>query len=221
MTELISLPTELIMSICSFLDTRDLSKLRLVNRKLNIIVDQPLFWQHLSIPSPPVPEDLKKKDKKGKMTILKPLYMYKIWDTKDLKKIIDPHRKIIKSIKIYGVTDAIVQYILLQCHRLEELALYGWVTLSNHAFPLPACSNLKLRKLGFIGVHGFPNITTIDAFVLTQLLLVNHSIDGFTGLSQEKLLRMFMLLKSRRPLLKNQHVDFTDRNNYQNNIKTT
>lgn len=219
MRELINLPTELIVSICSFLDIRDLSELRLVNKKLNIIVDQPLFWRHLSIPSPRVPEGLKKKDKKGRMPILKPLYMYKIWDTDDLKKIIDPHRKIIKSIKIYGITDAIVQYIMVQCYKLEELVLCGWVTLSNRAFPLTSCSNLKLRNLGFIGLHGFPNITTIDAYVLTHLLLI-YPIQSLNLCCQIQIHRptlLYILKKNNYPCnLKYVYISILNNNSWSN-----
>ncbi|CAO3627909.1 unnamed protein product [Cunninghamella echinulata] len=173
MTELINLPTEIIISICSFLNIIDLSKIRLVNKKLNIIVDQPLFWRHLSIPFFLPQNGQERRDKKGKKYVFKAIYKDKLWNIKDLKKIIDPHRKIIKSIKIHGVEDTIVRYILLQCHELEELILCGWITLSNNAFSFSSPPpTLKLCKLGLIGMHGFPNCTSVDAFVLTHLLLI-------------------------------------------------
>ncbi|CAO3618978.1 unnamed protein product [Cunninghamella blakesleeana] len=160
MKELMKLPTEIVTHICSFLNVKDLTNIRLVNKKLNRIIDQPLFWQHLYIPLPTSSFDLSNNH-------FLPLSKCQLWKLNDIKEIIEPHKKIIKSIKIYGVKDNIVKYILSQCNQLEELILYGWITLSNHAFQ--SSKTVKLHKLELIAIDGFPNLLSMNASLFDHL----------------------------------------------------
>lgn len=150
------LPTEIIWKIMHTLGPVDLSRTRLVCKKLRAFSDHPVLWRDIQLET----------TTKAQNTENLPL-----WNLADLKAILQLHLSHIQTIQIRGVRDNIVQYILLNCCNLQELTISGWSTLSDHAFRMPTSTfaALNLRRLRLIGQRK-SNYTSLDATTFGKLL---------------------------------------------------
>lgn len=146
MYSLYSLPSEILWHVVSYLNLEDLSIARTTSEKLQQFCDHPSHWRHLRL-APPRNQQL--------------------WQLEDLKRLLEPHVQHIRSIEIWGIRDNILRYLLTRCEQLTELTVYGWTTLSNHAFRLPDNNKKSLRRLKLIGQN---NYAALDARVLSQIL---------------------------------------------------
>ncbi|KAI9033950.1 hypothetical protein CLU79DRAFT_726404 [Phycomyces nitens] len=150
---LLSLPSEVLWQIVSFMEITDLAVLRLVSTKLRTYCDHPSHWKNLQLlPSPSSTPGIA------------------LWNLSDLKDLIGPHVTHIHSIKIWGVRDTVVRFLITECTRLQELTLCGWATLSDHAFRFPANGHLGLRRLEFVGATQQSNYTALGASTLGRIL---------------------------------------------------
>ncbi|KAL0076566.1 hypothetical protein F4703DRAFT_1779508 [Phycomyces blakesleeanus] len=152
MTSLQNLPSELLFNCLSWLPLRDLATTRTVSITLQHFCDDPFFWRHLWLEPPE-----------------KPSKSIALWQLSDLKALIEPHLEHIQSIRIRGVRDNIVRYILNNCPNLEELTICGWTTLSDHAFKFTQPLS-SLRRLELVGAANQTNFTSLDATTLGRLL---------------------------------------------------
>lgn len=84
-----------------------------------------------------------------------------LWNLSELKTILEPHLLLIQKIEIWGVRDNIIRYLILNCSNLQDLTIFGWNTLSDHALRVPA-QQLRLRKLKLVGQRK-SNFTSVDA----------------------------------------------------------
>ncbi|KAI8637338.1 hypothetical protein BD408DRAFT_424695 [Parasitella parasitica] len=161
-----SLPTEIIWNIMQILDPFDLSATRLVCKKLCAISDHPSLWRNIQLRPAATSTPLHNAEN------------LPLWSLMDLEHVLQLHLRHIQAIHIWGVRDNIIQYILTNCHHLQELTISGWSTLSDHAFritaPTPGFDHrslnaLNLRRLRLIGQRK-SNYTSLDAFAFGKLL---------------------------------------------------
>ncbi|ORZ08942.1 hypothetical protein BCR42DRAFT_424319 [Absidia repens] len=164
MDRLSNLPSETLWQILSYLNVHDLSCMRLSSKKMALFADHPSHWRHLDL-APLTRPCTENSDQKGI-----PISPLQLWNLKDLQRLIGPHRRMIKSIRIWGVRDNIVRYILSHCVNLTDLTLNGWSTLSEHAFK-HIHPHLKLHRLMLVGAQTQPNYTSMDATTLAHLLM--------------------------------------------------
>ncbi|KAL0092377.1 hypothetical protein J3Q64DRAFT_1718752 [Phycomyces blakesleeanus] len=165
---LLSLPSEVLWQIVSFLDITDLSVLRFVSTKLRTYADHPSHWKDLQLRPPP-------SSTAG----------ISLWNLNDLKDLIGPHASHTRSIKIWGVRDTVVRFLITRCTHLQELTICGWATLSDHAFRFPATNSTGgtsgtsgtsgghlagLRRLEFVGATQQSNYTALGANTLGRIL---------------------------------------------------
>lgn len=169
MDRLTSLPSETLWQVLSYLTVHDLSCIRLASRKLSLFADHPSHWRHLDL-TPPVLQPKESSLTQPSSSPSSKQSCMKLWTLKDLRRLIGPHRNVIKSIQIWGVRDNIVRYILLHCVNLTELTLCGWATLSDHAFK-HIHPETKLNRLLLVGAQDQPNYTAMDATTLAYLLM--------------------------------------------------
>jgi hypothetical protein len=94
-----------------------------------------------------------------------------LWKLAELKEIIEPHVSIIKSVRIWGVRDNIVKYLLSSCLNLQHLTICGWTTLSDHCLRLLPSQLLKIKTLELIGSSKDTNFVSVDAYTLSNLLV--------------------------------------------------
>lgn len=154
------LPPEIVFNIIAHISYKDVSCLRLVSRRLRTYCDQPIIWRSI---------------------ILKPSEMHNdtrniLWKLIELKNIIDPHVSLIESVRIWGVRDNIVQYLLLSCPNLQHLTICGWTTLSDHCLRLLPSQSLKIKTLELIGTSQETNYVSVDAYTLSNLLVQSPHI---------------------------------------------
>lgn len=150
------LPSEALFNIASFLSCQDMSLLRLTSKKMCTFCDHPFNWRTIK---------------------LEPTENFSLWRLVDLKEIIYLHVSHIHSIQIWSVRDNIIHYLLSQCNNLRHLKIFGWTTLSDHAFSRLSSSSslmqqpLKLRSLELIGIPQQANYISVDAYTLGGLIL--------------------------------------------------
>ncbi|KAI9316833.1 hypothetical protein BX666DRAFT_1947391 [Dichotomocladium elegans] len=178
---LTDLPPEILWHIVSHLSLADLAIARLVSRKLRHFCDHPSHWRCLKLQpssSPPSSKTATTPLSSSSSSSTTTAYAMSLWQLADLEALIQPHVAHIKSIQIWGVRDNVVRYLLQNCHQLEDLALCGWTTLSNHAFKLQkhGPSPLRLRRLELIGAAEQPNYAAIDARQLAELLAISPNL---------------------------------------------
>ncbi|KAI9485081.1 hypothetical protein BDB00DRAFT_851400 [Zychaea mexicana] len=161
-----NLPSEIIWQIVSYLSLKDLTTARLASMKLRHFCDHPSHWKNIRLEPPRKAATTTTTDDKNSNT--KPSSM-PLWQINDLEHILEPHLKHIQSIRIWGVRDNIVRYLLQHCVNLNDLTICGWTTLSNHAFKTSR-TRLALRRLELIGADQQPNYAAIDARLLGDLL---------------------------------------------------
>ena len=145
-----TLPSELLLNVMSLISCQDLSSVRLTCKSMRTFCDQPVNWKSI---------------------YLKPSTEQELWKLTKLKDIIDPHVSHIQSIRIWGVRDNIVQYLLNQCRNLKHLTICGWTTLSDHCLTLLPSQSLKIKTLKLIGSSQQTNFVSVDAYTLGNLLL--------------------------------------------------
>ncbi|KAI8375780.1 hypothetical protein BD560DRAFT_391889 [Blakeslea trispora] len=145
------LPPELLFQVTSYLSCQELAKLRLVSSMLRTFCDRPVHWRAIQ---------LHHENRAGQ----------ELWKLGELKSIITPHLDHIQSIRIWGVRDNIVNYILSSCHNLRHLTICGWTTLSDHSLRLLPPRSLKLKTLVLIGSSEQTKFASIDASTLSNLL---------------------------------------------------
>ncbi|KAI8367926.1 hypothetical protein EDC96DRAFT_505789 [Choanephora cucurbitarum] len=148
---LTKLPTEILFEIVSYLPCQELAKLRQVSRMLRAFSDRPNHWRAIQLHHG--------EHKPGQL-----------WKLDQLKSIIAPHLDHIQSIRIWGVRDNIVHYILSSCPNLRHLTICGWTTLSDHSLRLLPPRSLKLKTLVLIGSSEQTKFASIDASTLSNLL---------------------------------------------------
>lgn len=174
LTSMFSLPPEIVWSIVSLLKPADLSNTRLVCKKFKAYCDCPANWKHILL-EPPLPKNntvtcngLSQKDESNVNVEEEAI---PLWNILDLKKILEPHLLFIQTIKIWGIRDNIIRYLILKCPHLTELTILGWSTLSDHALRIPAQPNhaLPLRRLRLIGSKK-ANFTSLDAITFGNLI---------------------------------------------------
>lgn len=144
MTHIHELPFEILYAIVRQLDPNQLSAARLVSRKMRYVCDRPELWRNIQLK----PQD-------------------QLWNLNKLKTLLTPHTGITQKIDIWGVRDDIVQYLLLNCPHLQELTVYGWTTLSDHAFLLP--QHINLHRLRLIGERK-TNFTSLDSITFSKFI---------------------------------------------------
>ncbi|GAN04567.1 hypothetical protein MAM1_0067c04028 [Mucor ambiguus] len=165
------LPTEIVWNIMQRIDPLDLSRTRLVCKKLRTFSDHPVLWKDIQL------EATSKTQHHEEDLIL--------WNLTDLKPIVQLHLSHIQTVQIQGVRDNIVQYILLNCSNLQELTISGWSTLSDHAFRIPTTPTftaLNLRRLRLIGQRR-SNYTSLDASTFGKLLKYCPHLEEITVVS--------------------------------------
>ncbi|KAK4517376.1 uncharacterized protein ATC70_000711 [Mucor velutinosus] len=145
-----TLPPELLYKVISLVPCRDLASLRLTCKYMRTFCDQPIVWKSID---------------------LKPWREQELWKLTELKNTIDLHLSHILSIRIWGVRDSIVQYLLNQCQNLQHLTICGWTTLSDHCLRLLPSQSLKIKSLELIGSSQQTNFVSVDAYTLGNLLL--------------------------------------------------
>lgn len=148
------LPPEIVDIVIAKISINDLRFLRLVSQKLRIYCDHPIHWRSISLKPPSDNNDVKTT----------------LWKLEELKKIIDPHASLIESIRIWGVRDNIVNYLLSSCPNLQHLTICGWTTLSDHCLGLLPTQSLKIKTLELISTSQETNFVSIDALALGKLL---------------------------------------------------
>ncbi|KAK4509444.1 uncharacterized protein ATC70_007796 [Mucor velutinosus] len=161
------LPTEIVWKIMQTLDPVDLSRTRLVCKRLRTFSDHPALWRCIQLEASRKTQHMED---------------IPLWNLTDLKAILQLHLSHIQTIQIRGVRDNIVQYILLNCSNLQELTISGWSTLSDHAFRIsttPTFAALSLRRLRLIGQRR-SNYTSIDATALGKLLTYCPHLEEIT-----------------------------------------
>ncbi|KAI7902392.1 uncharacterized protein BX663DRAFT_510948 [Cokeromyces recurvatus] len=133
------LPSEIIWNIIQKLEPKDLSVLRVVSKRTRMYCDHPSLWENIQLN----PNNY-------------------LWKLSNLKSILQSHLHFIRKIQIWNVRDSVVRYILENCCFLEDLAIFGWSTLSDHAFrtnqKILYLKSLKLigeRKLSFVSMDAF------------------------------------------------------------------
>ncbi|ORZ02198.1 hypothetical protein BCR43DRAFT_481176 [Syncephalastrum racemosum] len=161
-TMLHSLPPEIMWHITGYLSLDDLAVARLVSKQLRHFCDHPSFWRDLRLEPAGQPNNNSSNTTTTTSTMA-------LWQLSDLKRLVEPHVRHIRSIRIWGVRDTIVQYLLEQCPNLTDLTVCGWTTLSSHAFG-KLNRTLALRRLELIGAAQQPNFAAIDARQLGRLL---------------------------------------------------
>lgn len=175
MDRLSCLPTELLRQILTWSSVHDLSSIRMTSKRLALLADHPSHWRHLQLTAP---------SNNSSSTS-------NLWKLEDLQLLIGPHRQLIESIHIEGVRDNVVRYILSHCVNLTDLTLYGWVTLSDHAFKSARLAP-KLQRLILKGTSDQINYTALDATTLASLLiqcpLREVSLDGQVHIHAQTLL---------------------------------
>ncbi|KAI7865495.1 hypothetical protein BDF14DRAFT_1824217 [Spinellus fusiger] len=150
---LLSLPSEILWCIYSLVGIQELSALRLVSRQLRTYADHPSHWRNLHLLS-------SSHSSTG----------IALWNLADLKNLIGPHVDHIQSVKIWGVRDNVVRYLITQCPHLQTLTLCGWTTLSDYAFKFPIDRSLELHRLELVGAVHQPNYTALSASTLSRIL---------------------------------------------------
>lgn len=145
MPHLHSLPFEILYNIMYQLDINQLSITRTVSRRMRSVCDRPELWKNVQ---------------------LKP-QENSFWSLRQLKSIITPHVRLIQKLDIWNARDDNVHYILLNCPHLQELTVYGWITLSDHAFILP--QHICLRRLRLIG-ETKNNFTSLDSITFSKFI---------------------------------------------------
>ncbi|KAI9266336.1 hypothetical protein EDC94DRAFT_603453 [Helicostylum pulchrum] len=147
---LFSLPSEMIWKVIKLLDPMDLSNTRQSCKRLCGYCDHPSNWASLTlVPSPASSGALD------------------LWSLSTLQLILQPHLPLIKTIKIWGVRDSIIRYLLTSCRDLENLTICSWITLSDHAFSKQLSIPLSLRTLRLNGQQHF---TSLDASTFAKLI---------------------------------------------------
>ncbi|KAG2232653.1 hypothetical protein INT48_004253 [Thamnidium elegans] len=143
------LPSEIIWKIIQLLDPIDLSNTRQSCKRLRTYCDHPSNWTTITLaPSP----------SSGALDL---------WNLSTLQFILQPHLALIKTIKIWGVRDNIIRYLLTSCSCLENLTICSWITLSDHAFSKQLTIPLSLRTLRLNGQQHF---TSLDAATFAKLI---------------------------------------------------
>ncbi|ORX49081.1 hypothetical protein DM01DRAFT_1394411 [Hesseltinella vesiculosa] len=165
MDRLSQLPSETLWQVFSSIPASSLAHLRFVSRKMRLFADHPMYWRHVILARPSCHEE----DPLASSTSMASRRL-DLWTLRELDFILRPHCQVIRSIKVCGVRDDIVRFILTHCHELQSLTLCGWTTLSNHAFK-QLHPRLKLQRLQLVGAKDQPNYTAMDATTLAQLLL--------------------------------------------------
>ncbi|KAI9244504.1 hypothetical protein BY458DRAFT_529618 [Sporodiniella umbellata] len=150
---ILDLPPEVLLRITFFLTCRELSCLRYVCRQLQIYCDAPSNW---------------------KCVDLRPLK--RLWQLNELRELIGPHRRDIRTIRIEGVRDNVVQYILNHCLGLKHLVVYGRLTLSDHSLRLSPNQSLGLRSIQFIGTAN--STLLVDASTLARFIKQAPELDS-------------------------------------------
>ncbi|KAG2200627.1 hypothetical protein INT47_007371 [Mucor saturninus] len=153
------MPTEIVWKVLTLLDPYDVSNTRLTCKRLRTYCDHPSIWKDISLN----PQCLTKvHTASGALTL---------WNLLELKEIIQPHLSLIKTIKILGVRDNIIRYLILHCNKLENLTISGWSTLSDHALRVPfqPDQQLCLRRLRLVGRQK-SNFTSLDATTFGKLI---------------------------------------------------
>ncbi|CAO3659045.1 unnamed protein product [Rhizopus stolonifer] len=147
---LIQLPNEILFTIISLLSPLDIPRVRDVCRKTRNMCNKPYYWRNLVL-------DVSKDERS-------------LWNLKELKDILDPHRQWIESVHIRGVRDSIMQYLLLECPELKELTVCGWATLSDHSFGLEKKKGIfKIQRLKLVGdSEQKSNFISLDSVTLGQ-----------------------------------------------------
>lgn len=168
-----SLPPEIIWNIVSLLSPLDLSNMRAVCKKMLSCCDHPSNWRNIQLvqsftttgdygcelPSTfdPLESSVNINNK-----------CLHLWKPSELKNILEPHLLIIQKIEIWGVCDSIIRYLILNCSNLQELTIFGWNSLSDHALRVPT-QQLCLRKLKLVGQRK-SNFTSVDANILGNFI---------------------------------------------------
>ncbi|KAG2202978.1 hypothetical protein INT46_009095 [Mucor plumbeus] len=182
------LPTEIIWKIMQALDPIDLSATRCINKKFRTFSDNAVLWRNIQ---------LKPKRSSSNCDNLP------LWNLADLKAVLQLHLSHIQTIKIWGVRDNIVQYILLNCINLQDLTISGWSTLSDHAFRITTeahChqitkpATLNLRRLRLIGQQK-SNYTSLDATTFGKLINQCPHLEEITVVSCQIYLQAECLLQ--------------------------
>ncbi|KAI8097847.1 uncharacterized protein B0P05DRAFT_522293 [Gilbertella persicaria] len=143
------LPPEILFEVTSYLCCQELASLRLTSRLLRTYCDHPNNWKNIQLHT----------NSSGQL-----------WKLDQLKKVIGPHLAHIQSIRIWGVRDNIVHYILSSCYNLRHLTICGWTTLSDHSLRLLPPRSLKVKTLALIGSCEHTKFASIDASTLSNLL---------------------------------------------------
>lgn len=157
------LPFELLYQIVQQLSSMDLAKTRLTSKKIKSICDRPELWRSIQ---------LKPQDDNGSVI--------SFWSLNKLKSILSPHKQFLQRIDIWGVRDDIVQYLLRSCFQLKELTVYGWTTLSDHAFILP--QPIHLCRLRLIGERK-TNFTSLDSVTFSKFIRNCPQLEEFSIVS--------------------------------------
>ncbi|KAG1470869.1 hypothetical protein G6F56_002442 [Rhizopus delemar] len=98
------------------------------------------------------------------------------WQLKELRHIIEPHKAHIKAIRIEGVRDNVVQYILTHCYKLKHLVVCGWLTLSDHSLRLGPDQSLDLQSIQIIGKAN--STLLVDASTLARFIKQSPRLDN-------------------------------------------
>lgn len=176
-----SLSSEIIWRIIQLLEPLDLSHTRQVSKRLRTYCDHPRNWTSISLIAPIT---------NAEKTI-------NLWNPTQLRHIIQPHLQFIQTLCISGVRDTIIRYLLQHCHHLQTLTLFGWSTLSNHAFshPLLHPSN-RLRSLRLVGQSNRPrNFTSLDTDTFRKFMSACPHLEEISMVNCQLLIQMDPLLK--------------------------
>ncbi|CAO3661503.1 unnamed protein product [Rhizopus stolonifer] len=150
---LLDLPPEVLLRVTHFLSCKELTCLRSVSRLLQTYSDAPLNWKSIHL-------------QPSKSS----------WQLKELRHIIDPHKAHIKAIRIEGVRDNVVQYILTHCYKLKHLVVCGWLTLSDHSLRLGPGQSLDLQSIQIIGKAN--STLLVDASTLARFIKQSPRLDN-------------------------------------------
>ncbi|KAI9471014.1 MAG: hypothetical protein EXX96DRAFT_375200 [Benjaminiella poitrasii] len=160
-----SLPSEIIWNIIQMLEPIDLSIARSVSKCMRAYCDHPELWKNICL----IPRSTdegginKKKSDRGAINL---------WRLSTLKAILQPHLNFIKKVRVWGVRDNIVRYLIENCYSLQDLTIVGWCTLSDHAFRLNPSFDQKilcLNRLKLIG-HQKSSFTSMDGTTLGRFI---------------------------------------------------
>ncbi|KAI9358769.1 hypothetical protein BD770DRAFT_68447 [Pilaira anomala] len=143
---LFSLSSEIIWRVIQLLEPIDLSSTRQVSKRLRTYCDHPQNWKSISLIAPPTSSSSSSNTMKDEKRI-------NLWNLTQLRHIIQPHLQFIQTICIWGVRDSIIRYLCQHCHHLQTLTIFGWSTLSNHAFSVQPSNHslLLLRSIRLVG----------------------------------------------------------------------